>query len=67
MAESERKNGLFILPFYRSLREIINSGAESAIFAVYENNRHMLQLVGKWFALLIASHTVQHNMVFLIP
>lgn len=66
VAESERKNGLFILPFYRSLREIIASGAESAIFAVYENNSHMLKLVRKWFSQLIASHTIQHNMVFTI-
>lgn len=67
VAESERKNGLFILPFYRSLREIIASGAESALFSVYESNSHMMTLVRKWFSQLIASHSIQHNMEFTIP
>ncbi|MDO5444930.1 MAG: hypothetical protein Q4F31_04845 [Eubacteriales bacterium] len=66
VAESERKNGTFILPFLRSFREMKDSGAKSALFAVYDTNSEMLKIVKKRFSGLIASQSIQHNMVYLV-
>ena len=66
VAKSERGNGIFILPFFRSLREIMASAAASATFAIYESNQIMLEILEKRFSQLIVSRTVQKNMVYFI-
>lgn len=64
VAKSERNSGVFILPFLSSLKTIKSSGAEVALFAIYDNNSKTLDMVKKRFGLLISSDSVQHNMIY---
>ena len=66
VAKSERNSGVFILPFLSSLKAIIASGAEVALFAIYDNNSKTLDMVKKRFGQLISSDSVQHNMRYIV-
>lgn len=62
VAASERGRGQFVLPFYRSLREMKDAGVRAVCFAVYEENSRMLELARKKLSRVVVSKTVQHNM-----
>lgn len=66
VAQSLRRQGLFILPFYSSFRAIVESGKQSAVFAVYEHNAPMMKLLEERIGGLIRSRTVQHNMILFV-
>ena len=62
VAEPERRSGVFILPFIRSLKAMDDFGAESVFFAVFENNTEAIKIVRRKFGSLIVSQKVQFNM-----
>lgn len=66
VAESEKKTGVFILPFLSSLKAMRSSGAEEALFAIYEDNNEPMKIVKKRFAQLILSQSVQHNLLYIV-
>lgn len=64
VAASKRNSGVFILPVAASFEAMRICGAESVLFAVYEKNQKMLDLLKKQYAQYIRLQSVQHNFIY---
>ena len=62
-----RRSGIFLLPLMRTLEAVRASGTESVFFAVYDHNSPMLTTLKNHFSHLIASHSMQNNMMYFVP
>lgn len=64
VAESKRNSGVFILPVTRSFEAMRTCGAESVLFAVYESNQKMLEILRKQYSAYFSLQSVQHNYIY---
>lgn len=63
VARSKRKTGAFIIAFLKPLRAMFDSDIEDCSFAIYENNREMLNMFKANFGKIVTSQTVQRNLI----